>query len=316
MTLQQLEYAMALQHYRSFSRAAHAMGISQPAMSVQVRKLEEELDLAIFDRSKKKIEATDKGRLFLDRARLLLNEAGQLKDLANMLNENVSGTLKIGVIPTLAPYILPLFINELNEKFSQLNIHIREALTEEIIQEIKAGTLDGGIISTPISLTTTFEIIPLFYEAFKLFVSREHELYQKEEVGVDDIPPSDIWLLKEGNCFRDQVNNICEIGKKKPGKELFYFESNSIESLCRIVEFRGGITFLPELATIHLQSEKEDMIRNLAGEKRVREISLLYLPNHVRKAHLVEFSKIIRKNVPRNLLQKGEAVAIPTNVRV
>jgi LysR family hydrogen peroxide-inducible transcriptional activator len=316
MTLQQLHYALALKDSQSFVKAARTLGISQPALSLQVKKLETELDLVLFDRSKKRIEPTESGLLFLDRAELLINEARQLRDLANQLNESVAGTMRIGVIPTLAPYLLPLFINELNTIYSKLTIHIKEALTEEIIQELRAGTLDGGIISTPINSATNFTSMPLFYEEFKLFVSREHPLYQEKKVAIKSIPFKDVWLLKEGNCFRDQVNNICGITRDEEAQELFYFESNSIESLCHIVEFKGGITFLPELTTIYLNDDKTEMIKDLKGNKRVREISLLHLPKHLRSPQLAEFSKIIKANIPKRLLSKGQALAIPTKVKV
>lgn len=316
MTLQQLRYALFLKKTRSFVQAAQQAGISQPGLSAQVKKLEEEVDFLLFDRSKKQIEPTEKGIVFLERAQLLLNEAHQLRELAGQLSQKVSGTLRIGVIPTLAPYLLPLFINQLNRHYSDLKIRIKEALTEEIILDLRTGKLDGGIISTPIQSKTSFTTIPLFYEPFKLFVSSNHSLFAKAEIPVEEINPNDVWLLKEGNCFRDQVNNICEINRERQERELFYFESNSIESLCHIVEFRGGITFLPELTTIYLDPAKENMVKEIAGKRRVREISLLHLPNHIRTNQLEQFSKIIKSNIPKNLWHQSGAIAIPTKVQV
>ena len=316
MTLQQLYYALALKKTGSFIQAAKQTGISQPGLSAQIKKLEEEVDFLLFDRSKKKIEPTDRGLLFLDRAQLLLNEARQLRSLAEQLAQQVSGTLRVGVIPTLAPYLLPLFINQLNTHYANLKIRIKEALTEEIIRDLRAGELDGGIISTPIQSKTSFTTLPLFYEPFKLFVSSNHPLFAKAEIQVEEINPQDVWLLMEGNCFRDQVNNICEISRNREEQELFYFESNSIESLCHIVEFKGGVTFLPELTTIYLDPDKEDMVKELAGERRVREISLLHFPNHIRAPQLAELAKIIMANIPRNLLKKSGAIAVPTRVQV
>jgi len=316
MTLQQLHYALALKKTGSFVQAARQTGISQPGLSAQIKKLEEELDFLLFDRSKKRIEATDRGLIFLERAQLLLNEARQLRSLGEQLAQEVSGTLRVGVIPTLAPYLLPLFINQLNTHYANLKIRIKEALTEEIIRDLRSGELDGGIISTPIQSKTVFETLPLFYEPFKLFVSSNHPLFAKAEIQVEEIDPQDIWLLKEGNCFRDQVNNICEINRDRRERELFYFESNSIESLCHIVEFKGGVTFLPELTTIYLDPDKEDMVKELAGERRVREVSLLHLPNHIRSAQLAQLAQVITANIPRNLLHQSGAVTIPTRVKV
>lgn len=316
MTLQQLEYALVLQDYCSFNQAAKVLEISQPALSVQIKKLEEELEIILFDRSQKKVYVTEKGVKFLDRAKILLNESRQLQQIADQLKDQVSGELRIGIIPTLAPYLLPLFIEELHDQFAQLKVFIKEALTEEIIHDLKSGKLDGGIISTPITSNFQMTVMPLFYEGFKLFVSHEHKLYSHEKIAVDLIPPEDVWLLKEGNCFRDQVDNICEISKRTFTRGQFIFESNSIESLCRIVEFKGGITFLPELSTMHVDSDREDMIKELSGEKRVREISLLHLPNHVRSADLIKFGEVIKNNLPRNMIHKGKSETIPTNVNV
>lgn len=316
MTLQQLEYALVLQQYCSFNQAAKQLGISQPALSVQIKKLEGELGLILFDRSQKKVSITQKGEVFLDRAKLLLNESKQLFQIADQLKDQVTGELRIGIIPTLAPYLLPLFIEELQEKFTQLKVYIKEALTDEIIQDLKTGVLDGGIISTPISSNIQLADTPLFYEGFKLFVSHEHPLYNKSTIGVTSIPPEDIWLLREGNCFRDQIDNICEISKRNPGLNHFHYESNSIESLCRIVEFKGGITFLPELSTMHLDSDREDMIKELSGAKRVREISLVHLPNHVRLDDLTRLGQVIKNNLPKSMLAKGKTESVPTNVKI
>lgn len=319
MTIQQLEYAVTLAKFQSFKRAAIELGISQPALTMQIQKLEEELSMILFDRSGRKIEVTEKGYQILEKATILLNEANQIHQLADRLNEEMSGELNIGIIPTLAPYLVPLFINQLNKTFQRLKINIREALTEEIIRDLKAGILDGGIISTPIKSQLHLHTMPLFYESFKIFVSPLHELYQENEVDVSSIHLEDVWLLKEGNCFRDQVNNICELHgarQAKTEKDLFYFESNSIESLTRIVEFKGGITFLPELTTLHISAEKEEMIKEIKGEKQVREISLVHMPNHVKSQDLITFGEVIQTNIPRSLLKKGKATAIPTNIQV
>ena len=314
MNLVQLEYALALKKLGSYSRAAKSVGISQPAMSIQVKKLEDNVGINLFDRSQKKVVTTPEGELFLERAQLLVLQARQLKGYAQELKEEYTGELRIGIIPTLAPYLLPLFIEELHKQFSKLQVHVKEAITEEIVQGIKSGDLDGGIISTPIGSKVQFATKPLFYEGFLLFVSEQHTLYAKEEVAVRDIPLKDIWLLREGNCFRDQVNNICELASKEESKQLFYFESNSIESLCRIVEHKGGITFLPELTSLHVNSEREEMIKELAGPKHVREISMIHLPRHVRETHMDQLAEVIRQSVPKKMLSKGKYVPIPTKI--
>lgn len=316
MTFQQLSYALALQRFASFQQAAENIGISQPALSMQISKLEKETDLVLFDRSRRKIEVTEKGMVFLERAKIVIHEARQLKRLVRQMQDDYIGQLRIGVIPTLAPYLLPLFIEDLNRSYRNLKVYIREALTEEIIEDLKSGSLDGGIISTPISSKLRLESRPLFYEEFKLFVSRSHPLSGNKKIQVSDIPLEDIWLLREGNCFRDQVENICELARDQVSRGSFYFESSSIESLCRIVEFKGGVTFLPELTTMHLSTDREDMIRDLEGNKRVREISIIYMPGHIHEEDIMKIGSIIRKNLPKKLLTLGAAKTVSTKVNI
>lgn len=314
MTLKQLEYALALEKYGSYSRAAKAVGISQPAMSLQIQNLEAIVNVPLFDRSQQPITPTNEGKLFLAKAQVLLTEASQLQDFAIELSEEFNGEVNIGVIPTLAPYLLPLFISEVNRKFPKLKVHIWEALTAEIIEGIKSGELNGGIISTPIHSNSKLTIQPLFYEKFLLFVSDQHELYQQDKIDIFDIPLSDVWLLKEGNCFRDQVNNICEIARAKSLNSLFFYESNSIEALCRVVEYKGGITFLPELTTLHFEKEREHMIKEIKGVKNVREISLIHNPHEVRKKQLDKIMEVLLNNIPKNMLSSKDAKKVPTNV--
>ncbi len=317
MNLQQLTYAVALRKAKNYGRAAKKIGVSQPALSIQIKKLEEELGLMLFDRSQKRVEITPEGEVFLERAELLLTQSRQLRDLASELREEYTGELSIGIIPTLAPYLLPLFVNRLNQQFSKLKIHIREAITAEVVQGIRSGELDAGIIATPIQSKLRLLVTPLFYEGFQLFISPDHPLYGEEQIDVKRLPLEDIWLLKEGNCFRDQVDNICDIARRKEEeRSLFFFESNSIESLCRIVEYKGGVTFLPELTTLHLSSDREEMIKTIKGPKRVREISLVGLPTNVRQRVLEPLADLIRSSVPKHMLQHQDFETVPTNVQL
>lgn len=310
MTLTQLEYIQALAKYGNYSRAARSLGISQPALSLQIKKLEELIGFQIIIRSKKKQSLTEKGQVFLNRSTLLLNEKKQLDSLVAKLRDDDSGIIRIGIIPTLAPYLLPMFINEMNKLHPQIKLHVTEMLTEEIMDHITTGDLDGGIIATPITSHIDLNIEPLFYEQFLLFVSQNHKLFNQKKVDIKDIPVNDIHLLKEGNCFRDQVNNICGIVQNVNMTSSFHFESNSIESLCRIVEFKGGVTFLPELTTMHISNDREDMIKELKGTKKVREISIIHLPNHIYKSKMATLSSVIKSSLPKHLLKKGKGESI------
>ncbi len=316
MTIQQLKYALALQKHGNYSKAAKSVGISQPAMSLQIKNLENDIGIALFDRSSKRIEPTYEGKLFLDRAQELVNRSIQLMDFALQLNDEFTGEIFIGIIPTLAPYLLPLFLNELHASYPKLKVHIKEAITEEIIDDIRSSRLHGGIISTPIQTDSHIQSYPIFYEKFLLFVSDKHELFSKEDIQITEIPMKDLWLLREGNCFRDQINNICEIEKINSAKSIFYYESNSIEALCRVVEHKAGITFLPELTSLHFGEDRENMIKKIADQQYIREISMIYLSGVARKTTLDRISEVIQHNIPQYMLDPGNLKPLPTNVFV
>jgi LysR family hydrogen peroxide-inducible transcriptional activator len=311
MTINQIQYALALQKHKSYHKAAEILQISQPALSMQIQKLEADLGFVIFDRSFKNIIITPKGKIFLERAQHLCADFIQLQKLSESLNEEHFGELRIGIIPTLAPYLLPFIMDEISKKTQELNIYIYEALTNEILEGLKEGSLDAGVVSTPLASTTEFSFEPLFYEKFKLYVSPNHHLFSKSEIAIKEINMQDIWLLKEGNCFRNQIINMCDASQFIRGNSHLYFESASIESLCRIVEFKKVLTIIPELSTLHVTGDKEHFIKDIKDSKHVREISLVSLPNATYKTEIEDFGKLIKSNIPKNLLTKGDATAIP-----
>ena len=299
LTLQQLEYALVLDQYRNFNKASYAVGISQPALSAQIKKLEESLGIPLFDRSSKHVEPTPYGKRIIEKARLVVNESRQLSQLALDLQSAKAQEIKLGIIPTLASYILPFFIDKI-----PFQLRIVEALTDDIIASLIGGDLDAGLIATPYEYSSVLRHQVAFYEQFKLFVSANHSLYQHSAIDPNEIPKEDLWLLTEGNCFRDQVSNICDLPREQPHGN-FYYESNSIEALCRIVEYKGGITFLPELSTLSIAEEKLDMVKELQGMTRVREISMISLKNHIYKDQIETIVKQIQGNLPSRMLQSN-----------
>lgn len=313
MTLKQLEYALTLQSLGSYGKVAKFMGVSQPAVSLQIQALEEELGIQLFDRSKKRVEATVNGSLFLDKAQILVTESKFLEDFAMSLSDDIRGELSIGIIPTLSPYLVPLFADELKQRYPKIKLIIKELITEEIIQGLKNGSLHGGVISTPIELKSNFMIRPIFYEKFYLYVSEKHEMYKQEKIRINKINHDDIWMLKEGNCFMDQVSNICAMGEKH--SEDLSYESNNIDALRRIVEYKGGITFIPELATLMIPSEQEDLLKEISGVSKVREISLIQLKSEVRKNLLNAVESTIKDCIPKSMLHKADKELVKTNFK-
>ena len=302
MNLQQLEYILALEEHQSFSKAAEAKFISQPALSMMIQKLEDELDLKLFDRSKKPIVPTAVGRPVIDQARVILREVKKLEEINRSLKKTLQGELSIGIIPTLAPYLLPLFLKPFLEKFPEIHIKIYENTTEVIVDKLKTGMLDAGILVTPLSYRFIREI-PLFYERFFVY---SHDYFQKNYLLPEDIDPDELWLLQEGHCFRSQIMNLCELRKKS--RTRFEFEAGSIDTLIKMVDHQSGVTILPELATFTLSEYQKAHLKPFAPPAPVREVSLVTHRDYVKKSligalqtaimsHLPELNQSEKKNV-------------------
>ncbi len=313
MTFNQLKYLVEISKYHSFSKASEMLDISQPALTIQIQKLEEELGFLLFDRNQKKITLTYEGDIILEKAIQILRMKDSLSESAIELEEDVNGNLTIGIIPTLAPYITPIFLDNLNKTYPKLQLHITEMITEDIVSELKIGNLDLGIISTPIQ-AKGMVYKKLFYEKFYLFVSDKNHLYSEESVKIKDLEFQDLWYLNEGNCFQNQVNALCKISEKLMEKQNFKYHSNSIESLRYIVENRGGMTFIPELATLTISSEKEEMIKDIEGLQPVREISMI-TNKFVAKQKLVHaFIDILLANIPERMKKMDSGMILDTQI--
>ncbi|WP_372950600.1 LysR family transcriptional regulator [Mariniphaga sp.] len=315
MNFSQLEYLKALVQHGNFSLAAEKLKITQPALSLQIAKLEEELEFTLIDRRKRPLQLTPEGEVFYEKSVEILKLVNELKQVSFEMGDEVKGYLKVGIIPTLAPYLVHLFINKLNSDFPQLKIEITEQKTEEIIRQIKMGTLDCGILSTPVvAVGVIFE--RLFFERFFAYVSEKHPQFRKEKLDMDKITQEDIWYLEEGNCFQNQVNSICKINLQKEKSQNLIYRSNSIESLRRIVENQHGITFIPELATINISSELEELVKPISGQTPVREISLVTTRSNPKDRQITALKETIIQSIPKRMRQKPKGSVIDTNIKV
>ena len=220
MTITQLEYIVAVDTYRSFVMAAEKCFVTQPTLSMQVQKLEDTLGVKIFDRSKQPVTPTEIGVEIIDQARIMLAESEKIKEIITDRQKELSGELKVGIIPTISPYILPKIISGFIHKYPQVKLIVWEQTTEEIIQQLKLGTLDCGILSTPLRETALTEI-PVFYENFVAYVSKNSKLSKKKNISPDDIDMEEIWVLNEGHCMREQVLNICQRRRATKGFKVF-----------------------------------------------------------------------------------------------
>ncbi len=313
MTLTQLRYALTLKKYQNFKKAAEQLAISQPALSVQVQKLEEEIGIKLFNRSGSPIQVTRDGDLFLIKAQEVVNNAKQLTNFANELQEDYSGSLEIGVIATLAPFLVPLFSHAIQKDYPNLQLIFKESTTEMVVNGVRSGELDVGIISTPIDVYG-INSIPLFYERFYLYASAINS-GSANEVKLEDINYDELWLLNEGNCFRDQINDFCDIKSIRQGKKFIY-QSNSIDALIRIVDTHGGMTILPELTTLSLNEYQEENLKMIYGRPKAREIGLVVTPNYDKVRYIKLIEEYIKNNIPSHMLSQNDYEIVDPNIQM
>ncbi|MFT4752540.1 MAG: LysR family hydrogen peroxide-inducible transcriptional activator [Salibacteraceae bacterium] len=315
MTLTQIEYVLAIAEHGSFVEAARKRYVTQPALTTQVKNLEEELGVMIFDRTKKPIIPTTIGMQIIEQAKEVSNQSRKLHDLVGEYQKVEKGDLSIGIIPTISPYLVPLFINNFSENNKEVNISVAEEITEQIVHKLKNGQLDVGIIATPIE-STGIVTIPLYYEKFYGYVSRSNSDYHKSDINIGDLDINDLWLLKEGNCFRDQVMNICKQSKKQVFRDHFRFESHSIESLKRIVEAKDGMTLIPELSLATISPKNMDMVKEISGVIPVREVSLVVTRQFLKRRMIDRLMYSIQDCLPEVMKVDNGNNIISTSVNV
>jgi LysR family hydrogen peroxide-inducible transcriptional activator len=307
LNLQQLEYIVAVDKHRHFLKAANACFVTQATLSMMIKKLEEELEVIIFDRSKQPVVPTDIGKKIIGQAQVVLRETGHLKEVAKAVKNEVQGQMRIGIIPTLAPYLLPLFLYDLLKKYPQVKIRISELNTNQIIEQLSNDLIDVGIMATPIAAEGMKEY-PLFYEKLVAFVSGSEETLNKKYILPEDIDVNRLWLLEEGHCLRSQMMNLCELRNKNTALGNLEYEAGSIESLLKIVEINNGITVIPELAMINFDEKRKSQIREFMSPVPVREISLVTY-RHFIKIKLLEVLKqeikeAVAKFIPENTAEQ------------
>ncbi len=302
MTLVQLEYIVAIDTYRSFVGAAEKCFVTQPTLSMQVQKLEEMLNVKIFDRSKQPVIPTEIGSQIIAQSRVILQESQKIKEIINSQQQDIVGELRIGIIPTVAPYLLPQVISGMMEKYPDLKLLIWEYTTVDIIHHLKTGVLDCGILATPIGDAATEET-PLYYESFVTYVSKNSKLFKKKNIDPDDLEEENIWLLNEGHCMRSQVLNICRTTKDNRLQGLTY-NTGSVETLIRMVDRNDGATLVPELALSELSNKQLTKVRTFKSPEPVREISLVTHKNFIKKRMLNAFKEEILAVIPKTMKQR------------
>jgi LysR family hydrogen peroxide-inducible transcriptional activator len=312
MTIQQLQYIAAIDTHRHFAKAAEACFVTQPTLSTMVRKLEEELGVVLFDRSKTPVVPTYRGTELVGQARAVLKEVEVLKGMADATRKDQGGELRIGMIPTLAPYLLPWFLGDLLRKYPALKVSVEELTTESIVERLSHGQLDAGLLATPLQVAGLREE-PLFKERFLLYVSPQEGIGQKHYVLPSEIRPERLWLLEEGHCMRNQVMDLCELREQGGGGGRFAYVSGSIESLMRMVDAQGGMTVVPELAVLGMSPGRRRHLRHFKGPVPVREISLVTY-RHTMKGRLLRLlTDQVKAAVDKRMDKPGRSRVLPVN---
>jgi LysR family hydrogen peroxide-inducible transcriptional activator len=311
ITIIQLEYIVALDTHRHFALAASHCFVTQPTLSMQIHKLEEELGVLLFDRSRQPVVPTALGEIIITQARKVLQESKCIETIIQDFNGEVAGNLKLGIIPTVSSYLIPLFINKFIKKFPNFNLQIEEDFTDNLLENLKAEKLDAAILGTPVH-QPLFTEYPLYYEPFVVYTAKGYKAFEKKVISPSDIEMIDLWLLQEGHCMRNQVLNICS--NQLPANKIanFEFKASNIETLKRIVEIQKGITLLPELATYDFNKHQKAMVRFFKSPEPVREISIVTYRHFVKKNLIETLTKAIINAVPEKMLsmQKKHIIQI------
>ena len=297
MTIQQLEYVIAVDKYRHFVKASEACGVTQSTLSSMIQKLENELDIIIFNRNSHPVEPTKMGNEIISQAKVILYNTSQLKEMVLTQKSQGEGNIKLGIIPTIAPYILPKLFKEILSSTLNINLNVSELTTASIIDKLNKAELDMAILATPLEKDDLLEI-PLYYEKFVVYVSPNEPIYKEKEIISSKMPSKHMWVLKEGHCLRNQVFNFCN----NKSDFLPIYEAGNIDTLIRIVDENNGYTIIPELHIDLLNEKQKENIRPLISPQIVREISIVVRQDYVREKLLNNLAELIKKIIPEHMI--------------
>jgi LysR family hydrogen peroxide-inducible transcriptional activator len=298
MTITQLKYVLAVAEYKNFTVASTHCFVTQPTLSMQIQKLEEEFDTQIFNRNKKPIQLTEVGKKIIEQAKIIVGESNRINDIIDQQKGFIGGDFRLGVIPTVMPTLLPLFLKTFIKKYPKVNLKIEEITTEEIIKKLTDGHIDVAIAATPLENDQIKERV-LYYEPFVGFVPTEHRLFKNKTLAVEDLQIEDILLLEDGHCFKENIINICSaIGHKN---QHFQIQSGSFDTLIKLAKEDLGMTMLPYLQTLDLSNKDTMYLRPFDAPVPAREISLIYHKSQL-KIQLIESLKNVIDSVIRGII--------------
>ena len=285
MTITQLQYVLAVAEHQNFTKAALKVFVTQPTLSMQIQKLEDELGVKIFDRTKKPIQLTETGRKIVNQARNIVNESDRIQDIVDQEKGFIGGTFRLGIIPTIMPTLLPMFLNNFIKKYPKVKLKIEELNTEAIIERLNEGHLDAAIAATPLELDGIKEQV-LYYEPFVGYIPEGHRLATDNNLNVDNLDIDDMLLLEDGHCFKDGIINLCKASRNYDG-DHFQLESGSFETLIKLANEGLGMTLLPYLHTLDLGEKERKRLKMFEEPVPAREVSLIYTKSEL-KMQIIE----------------------------
>lgn len=300
MTITQLQYVLAVAEHKNFTLAAEKCFVTQPTLSMQIQKIEEELGIQIFDRTKKPIQLTEIGQKIVNQSKNIVNEANRIQDIVDQQKGFIGGEFRLGIIPTVMPTLLPMFLNNFIKKYPKVNLIIEELNTDEIIVRLKNGHLDAAIAATPLEEEKIKEVV-LFYEPFVAYIPESHAVFDKKEIEVSDLNLDEILLLQDGHCFRDGILNLCKNNPGNSDKFNFHIESGSFETLIKLADEGLGTTLLPYLHTLDLKEKDKAKLKHFKDPKPAREVSLIYPKNEL-KIHIIDALRNVISGVVRGAI--------------
>lgn len=308
MTLTQLQYLIAVDNHRHFAQAAAASFVTQPTLSMQVQKLEDELDVLLFDRSKYPVRPTAIGEKIIKQARNILHETERIDQILQESKNTLEGSFKLGIIPTVGASLVPRFIGPFFSKYPKIQLQVIELTTEQILERIRRDELDAAILATPLREKGIIEK-PLFYEPFVSFIPANHPMSKEQFITNSELDLDDLLLLNEGHCFRNSVLNLC--GQNGNGERKVNLESGNFETLIKLSKKGFGMTLLPHLHALELNPEDQKLVKPIADPRPTREISLIYTRAELKIKAINALAEVIMNNVPQNLLEEKDQVLSP-----
>lgn len=299
MTLQQMEYIVAVDKYRHFARAAESCGVTQSTLSSLIQKLELELDVTIFDRSSHPIKPTALGEEIINQAKVLLFNASQIEELVSSRKGESIGNVRMGVAATIAPYILPKMFKYLSQNHPDIQLYVEEARVATIIEKLQRAELDVALLATPLNNKELLEI-PVYNEKFVAYISEQEEIYGNKEIDTYTLPAKNVWVLSEGYCPNKGIFPFCHSQAERHA----IYEAGSIETLVKIVDENGGYTIIPELHVPLLRRCQQNHIHKLRNPEPSREIAFVVRHDYVRERLLNILAEAIKAIIPTHMINE------------